>query len=150
MALGVLEARNLSNPTLSNAVVQCGVGDARVRLRARGTLLLDLPIVACLPHAIRDRIRHRPTLRSTSLRLCGVIRISCLRHAKSMSRFLEKGKNAVKQHDWVFVWTPSSASPPTLTTNRHTLTDLFSFQSDLIMFFKAFVLCDGFLYFCSK
>ena len=27
MALGVLEACNLNNPTLSNAVVQCGVGD---------------------------------------------------------------------------------------------------------------------------
>ena len=50
---GVQYARNLNNPILSNAVAQCGAGDARARLRARGTPLLDLPIVACLPHAIR-------------------------------------------------------------------------------------------------
>ena len=39
--LSVQKARNLNNPILSNAVAQCGVGDARIRLRARGTQLLD-------------------------------------------------------------------------------------------------------------
>ena len=33
--------------------------------------------------------RLHPTLRSTSLRLCGVIKISCLRHAKSVFQFLK-------------------------------------------------------------
>ena len=47
----VLKARNANNPMLSNAVAQCGAGNARARLRARGTPLLDLPIVACLRHA---------------------------------------------------------------------------------------------------
>jgi len=47
------KARNPNNPMLSNAVAQCEAGDARARLRARGTPLLDSPIVACLLHAIR-------------------------------------------------------------------------------------------------
>ena len=34
----VLKARNPTNPILSNAVAQCGAGDARAWLRARGTL----------------------------------------------------------------------------------------------------------------
>ena len=47
----VLKARNPNNPILSNAVAQYGAGDARARLRARGTPLLDLLIVACFQHA---------------------------------------------------------------------------------------------------
>ena len=52
-ARSVLEARNLNNPILSDEGAQCGGGNARARQRARGTPLLDSPVVACLPHAIR-------------------------------------------------------------------------------------------------
>jgi len=53
---GVLETRNFNNPTPSNAVAQCGGDGMRERLRAKGTLLLDILIVACLPHAGSVRI----------------------------------------------------------------------------------------------
>lgn len=48
----MLEARNFSNPILSNEVAQCGVRMRYGILRARGTLLIDYHIVACLQHAI--------------------------------------------------------------------------------------------------
>ena len=81
---GVLETRNSNNPILSNVVAQYGVEMRGGSLRARGTLLLKLLIVACFQHAIGEPHPPYPTLRSTSLRLCGVIKISCLWHAKSM------------------------------------------------------------------
>ena len=45
----------------------------------RGGDVVELA-VACLRHAASAPRRHRPTLRSTSLRLYGVVEVPCLRH----------------------------------------------------------------------
>ena len=52
-------------------------------------ILVYLVFVACFQHAGFRGCRRSPTLRSTSLRLCGVIRIACLQHARSLFLFFQ-------------------------------------------------------------
>ncbi|MBQ6071171.1 MAG: hypothetical protein IKQ75_08110 [Bacteroidales bacterium] len=77
----VLEARNFSNPT-RNERRECRVGSAT---DARGCVSETRHYYEMSSSVHPARCQHTasliPTLRSTPLRLCGVNKMACLRHA---------------------------------------------------------------------